>query len=174
MFLGAGAAGIGVADQIGRALQERYGLSFEECRELFYMIDSRGLVTAHRSDRLSNFKIPYARRDIQENVKDLIDIVKLVKPTALIGLSGQQGAFTHEVIRLMGEINEKPIIFPLSNPTIKAECSFQDAFNLTEGKVVFASGSPFDPITKDDKIYVPSQGNNLYTFPGMSHIECIL
>lgn len=169
MFLGAGAAGIGVADQIGRALQVRYDLTDEECRGIFYMIDSKGLVTTHRGDQLADFKLPYARQDIKENVKGLEDIVKLVKPTALIGLSGQPNAFTHEVIRLMGEINEKPIIFPLSNPTVKAECSFQDAFDLTQGRVIFASGSPFDPIHSDGKTYNPSQGNNLYTFPGLGY-----
>ncbi|XP_055389035.1 NADP-dependent malic enzyme-like [Condylostylus longicornis] len=169
LFLGAGAAGIGVADQIGRGLQQRYNLSREECFPLFFMVDSKGLVTRHRGDELASFKVPYARQDIKENVVDLLDIVKLVKPTALIGLSGQPGAFTNDVLRVMAAVNKKPIVFPLSNPTNKAECSFKDAFEISDGRVVFASGSPFDPITSEGKTYVPSQGNNLYTFPGLGY-----
>lgn len=167
VFLGAGAAGIGVADQIMRALIARYGVAEKECRTMFYMVDSRGLVTTHRGDKLADFKVPYARDDIPEKYTGLVEIVKAIKPTALIGLSGQPGAFTEEIIKLMSTYNKQPIIFPLSNPTAMAECTFQQAFDVSEGRVVFAAGSPFDPIEKDGKVHQPSQGNNLYTFPGL-------
>lgn len=171
VFYGAGAAGIGVADQIARALEQRYGLSLEACRSLFYMVDSKGLVTTHRGDALASFKLPYARSDVTETLRDLNDVITKVRPVALIGLSGQPGAFTPEVLKLMGDINTAPIIFPLSNPTVKAECTFQQAYDASQGRVIFASGSPF-PAIKDDKtqsIRKPSQGNNLYTFPGLGY-----
>lgn len=168
-MVGCGAAAVGVANQICAGLQQIHGMTLAQCRAVFYMVDSKGLVTSHRGDKLTGFKVPYARSDIKENLTDLAAIVKSIKPTALIGLSGQAGAFSHEVIALMGDINKRPIIFPLSNPTVKSECSFKDAFELTQGRVVFASGSPFDPITANGKTYEPAQGNNLYAFPGLGY-----
>lgn len=171
VFFGAGAAGIGVADQIARALQHRYGLTMDECRALFYMVDSKGLVTTHRGDVLQPFKVPYARTDVTESIKDLNEVVAKVRPVALIGLSGQPGAFSPELLHLMGEINLSPIIFPLSNPTVKAECTFQQAYDATAGRVIFASGSPFPSIIDPSTAILrkPSQGNNLYTFPGLGY-----
>ncbi|HMU05903.1 MAG TPA: malic enzyme-like NAD(P)-binding protein, partial [Saprospiraceae bacterium] len=92
---------------------------------------------------------------------------KVLKPDVLIGASGAHGTFTQEVIEIMSEINERPVIFALSNPTSKAECTAEEAYTWSKGKAVFASGSPFDPVEYEDKRFVPGQGNNVYIFPGV-------
>eukprot|EP00921_Rhytidocystis_pertsovi_P020451 GHVQ01032600.1.p1 GENE.GHVQ01032600.1~~GHVQ01032600.1.p1 ORF type:complete len:630 (+),score=68.71 GHVQ01032600.1:161-2050(+) len=173
LFLGAGSAGIGVADQIGRALQHRHGMTPEECKRIFYMIDSKGLITKQRGDfdSLASFKKPYVR-ETDSAVTDVLATVKQIKPHAIIGLSGQGGQFNDEVLKTMGELNERPIVFSLSNPTTKSECTAEAAFRQTNGRVVFASGSPFPTVqvpTSDGgtKTLQPSQGNNMYVFPGL-------
>jgi len=169
IFLGAGSAGIGVADQIVEVMvTSEKGLTREEARKRFYFLDSDGLLSTHRTkNKFAAHKIPYVRDDVQP-VKELIDVIKAVKPTALIGLSGIGGVFTEEVIREMAKINEKPIIFSLSNPTTNSECTARQAYEWTDGRVIFASGSPFDPVTLDDgRTFVPGQGNNMYIFPGL-------
>eukprot|EP00922_Rhytidocystis_sp_ex-Travisia-forbesii_P008677 GHVS01012705.1.p1 GENE.GHVS01012705.1~~GHVS01012705.1.p1 ORF type:complete len:396 (+),score=57.82 GHVS01012705.1:841-2028(+) len=171
LFLGAGSAGIGVADQIGRALEHVYGMTRDECVQMFYMVDTKGLVYTSRGDKLASFKVPYARKDVQKDVGDLISlsgIVDVVKPHALIGLSGQTGQFTDEILKKMSDMNKRPIIFPLSNPTKKAECTAEAAFRVSEGRVLFASGSPFPPVKlpSGEELQL-SQGNNMYVFPGL-------
>ena len=163
LFLGAGEAGIGTADVFVAALKEQ-GMSEEEARRHCWFVDSRGLLCAGR-DNITEHKEPYAHD--HEYIDNLLDAVTTLKPTALLGLSGQPQTFTKEIVEAMGEINERPIIFALSNPTSKAECTAEQAYTWTNGRVVFASGSPFDPVKLDNRMFVPGQGNNAYIFPGV-------
>eukprot|EP01027_Heterolobosea_sp_BB2_P014898 GEZU01021367.1.p1 GENE.GEZU01021367.1~~GEZU01021367.1.p1 ORF type:complete len:526 (+),score=230.69 GEZU01021367.1:92-1669(+) len=165
VFLGAGSAGIGVADQIVAWMVEE-GLTLEEARSAFYFVDSKGLVTANRA-KLEPHKVNFARKDITENLTTLLDVVKYVKPTGLIGLSSMGGAFTEEIIREVSKHAQRPIIFPLSNPTSQSECTAEQAYTFSEGRCVMASGSPFAPVEYNGKIYTPGQGNNMYIFPGL-------
>eukprot|EP01004_Peranema_trichophorum_P003079 NODE_2090_length_1692_cov_46.021670_g1786_i0.p1 GENE.NODE_2090_length_1692_cov_46.021670_g1786_i0~~NODE_2090_length_1692_cov_46.021670_g1786_i0.p1 ORF type:complete len:431 (-),score=63.39 NODE_2090_length_1692_cov_46.021670_g1786_i0:222-1514(-) len=166
VFFGAGSAGVGVADQI-LALMRARGVPEEQVRKQLYLVDTKGLVTANRGDKLADHKIPYARHDVEVQLGTLLDIVKTYKPTALIGLAGQPAVFTEEIIKEMFKYCEKPIIFPLSNPTSKAECSAEQAYTWTNGKCIFASGSPFAPVELNGKKHIPGQGNNMYVFPGL-------
>jgi malate dehydrogenase (oxaloacetate-decarboxylating)(NADP+) len=99
-------------------------------------------------------------------MKDLVDIIKYIKPTALLGLSTIKSAFYKEVVETMAELNPRPIIFPLSNPVRLSECEFGEAVEWTKGKVIFASGSPFDPVRYEGRTLHAGQGNNMYIFPG--------
>ncbi len=163
LFLGAGEAGIGVADIFCAALAEQ-GITPEEARRHCWFVDSHGLVTDDRTD-LAAHKRPYAH--LHPPVADFLQAVQTLRPTAIIGLSGQTALFTREVIEAMAEINERPIILALSNPTVKAECTAAEAYGWTGGRAVFASGSPFDPVTLGTQRFVPGQGNNAYIFPGV-------
>ncbi len=163
LFLGAGEAGIGIGDLIASAMVEE-GLTLEEARLRNWFVDSKGLVVKSRTD-LQAHKVPYAH-DF-EFVPDLISAVKALKPTAIIGVSGMARTFTKEVVEEMGAINERPIIFALSNPTANSECTAEEAYTWTQGRAVFASGSPFDPVRYDGRTYVPGQANNAYIFPGV-------
>jgi malate dehydrogenase (oxaloacetate-decarboxylating)(NADP+) len=170
VFYGAGSAAIGVAKQIQEYLEIEHGLSEEDARNMFYICDSKGLVTMDRGDRLAEHKVYYARRDNEgSQIKGLQDIIKHVKPTTLIGLSSDAGAFNFNVLNLMSKINKQPIVFPLSNPSIKAECNFEDAMKATNNSVVFASGTAFPPyvIPETQQTRYPGQGNNMYMFPGL-------
>merc|ERR1712137_371581 len=168
VFFGAGSAGIGVADMIVSFIAMKTGKSQAEARKQFWFVDSRGMITENRGDTLADHKVPYARKDNGDTqLKSLVDVVKYVKPNALIGLSGQGQSFTEEIITLMKENNESPIIFALSNPTKKAECTATQAYEWTDGKAIFASGSPFDPVEINGKVLVPGQGNNMFIFPGL-------
>ena len=164
IFLGAGSAAVGIADMIVAGMVEE-GLSRQEAQKKFWFLDSKGLVTTTRGDKLVEHKIPYAREE--KFIKSLLDVVKTVKPTALIGVSKQPGAFSEKIIREMKKHVDIPIIFALSNPTSKSECTPAQAYEWTEGNVVYASGSPFDPIKYKGKIYTTGQGNNMYIFPGV-------
>ena len=163
LFLGAGEAGIGIADVFVAALREE-GLSTEDARKHCWFVDSRGLLVAGR-DNIAEHKKPYAHEG--KFTADFREAVNTLKPTAILGLSGQPASFTQPIVEAMAEINERPIIFALSNPTSKAECTAEQAYNWTNGRAVFASGSPFDPVTIDNKVFVPGQGNNAYIFPGV-------
>jgi malate dehydrogenase (oxaloacetate-decarboxylating)(NADP+) len=163
LFLGAGEAGIGIADVFIAALKEE-GMSEEDARKHCWFVDSRGLVCAER-ENLAAHKLPYAHE--HPYIDNLLDAVKELKPTAIFGLSGQPQRFTKEIIEAVSEINERPIIFALSNPTSMAECTAEQAYTWSKGKAVFASGSPFDPVTYRNKTFVPGQGNNAYIFPGV-------
>jgi malic enzyme len=166
VFFGAGSAGIGVADSIVRVMQEK-GMSIEEGRKRFWFVDSKGLVTTNRGDILEKHKIPYARNDVIHQLTNLVDIIKFVKPHGIIGLSGISKAFTKEVIEELSKCSEHPIIFSLSNPTSKSECTAKEAYEWSNGKCIFASGSPFEPVIYNNKVYIPGQGNNMYIFPGL-------
>jgi malate dehydrogenase (oxaloacetate-decarboxylating)(NADP+) len=163
LFLGAGEAGIGIADLIVTALVEQ-GLSEEEARKRCWFVDSKGLVVADRTD-LVEHKRPYAHD--YAKMTDFAAIVDALKPTALIGVSGQPAKFTPTILQHMAEYNERPIIFALSNPTSKSECTAAEAYTHTNGRAVFASGSPFNPVEYNGTTYVPGQANNSYVFPGV-------
>lgn len=165
MFYGAGSAAVGIADMIVAGIMEESGISIEEARKRFWLLDSQGLVVKNGPRELQEHKIPYARDE--EHVDNLLDVVKQVKPTILVGVSGQGQTFTEEIIREMHSHVDEPIIFALSNPTSKSECTAEQAYRWTDGKAIFASGSPFDPVRMKGKIYVPGQGNNMFIFPGV-------
>jgi malate dehydrogenase (oxaloacetate-decarboxylating)(NADP+) len=163
LFLGAGEAGIGIAENIVAYLVEE-GLTLAEARKRCWFVDSKGLIVKSR-DQLTEHKLHFAHDHAP--CADLFSAVKSLKPTMLVGVSGQAKSFTPEIIRAMGEFNARPVIFALSNPTSKAECTAEDAYTLTHGRAVFASGSPFAPVNIGGKMIVPGQGNNSYIFPGV-------
>jgi malate dehydrogenase (oxaloacetate-decarboxylating)(NADP+) len=163
LFLGAGEAAVGIADLSVAAMIEK-GLSEEEARQRCWLFDSKGLVVRSR-DNLAEHKQAYAHEG--EFLEDFHTAVKAFEPTAIIGVSGQPNTFTPEILATMAELNDRPIVFALSNPTSKAECTAESAYGHTGGRVIFASGSPFDPLTYEGKTYVPGQGNNAYIFPGV-------
>jgi len=163
LFLGAGEAGIGIADVFVAALLEE-GLTSEEARKHCWFVDSRGLVENSR-DNLAEHKLPYAHEHAP--CASFLEAVQSLQPTAILGLSGQPSTFTKEVVEALASSNEHPIIFALSNPTSKAECTAEQAYTWSDGKAIFASGSPFDPVTYKGRTLVPGQGNNAYIFPGV-------
>jgi len=163
LFLGAGSAATGVADLIVAAMREQ-GLSESQARGRCWFVDSKGLVVDSRAD-LASHKKPYAHAHAP--VGSLAEAIEALEPTGLMGLSAQPGAFDEGIVRAMARINRRPTIFALSNPTSKAECSAEAAYRWSEGRAVFASGSPFDPVELDGQRFVPGQGNNAYIFPGL-------
>ncbi len=163
LFLGAGEAAIGIGDLVSSAMMEE-GLSLSEAHLKCWFVDSNGLVVGSRND-LAEHKRPYAH-DYPFH-KDLFSAVDAVKPTAVIGVSGQPNTFTPDILRTMARINKRPIIFALSNPTSKAECTAEEAYRYTEKRAIFASGSPFSEVNIDGQTFVPGQANNAYIFPGV-------
>ena len=163
LFLGAGEAGTGIADLIVAALVDE-GLPEFEARRRCWFVDSRGLVVADRT-RLAEHKRPYAHT--HDRISNFESAVEALRPTALVGVSGQPDLFTRRALESMAEFNVRPIVFALSNPTSRSECTAEQAYRWTEGRAVFASGSPFDPVEVDGKTHVPGQGNNAYIFPGV-------
>lgn len=163
LFLGAGEAAIGIADLMVNAL-EKEGLASEEARQRIFLFDSKGLVVRGRSD-LNEVKLRYAHPS--EECATFLEAIDHIKPTAIVGVSAQAGAFNAYVLTAMARINERPVIFALSNPTSKAECTAREAYTYTEGRCIFACGSPFGPVEIEGKTYVPRQGNNSYVFPGI-------
>ncbi len=163
LFLGAGEAGTGSGNLMVAAMVDE-GLTEKEARERFWFVDSKGLVVKSRPD-LDERKLPYAHH--VEFIPDFLGCVETLKPTAIIGVSGKPHMFTQQVLEAMTRINERPIVFSLSNPTSKTECTAQEAYTWTNGRAIFASGSPFDSLTVHNQTFVPAQGNNVYIFPGM-------
>jgi len=163
LFVGAGEAGIGTADTFVAALVEE-GVSAEDARNCCYFVDSKGLLVTGRKTMASH-KQPYAKD--HPAIDDLLEVIQTLKPTVIIGLSGQPGTFSKAIIEIMSAINERPIIFALSNPTSKAECTAEQAYSWSGGRAIFASGSPFEPVTYANQTYIPGQGNNVYIFPGV-------
>ena len=167
VFLGSGSAGVGVAKQIVDYFVSE-GLTEEQARSCFYLVDSKGLVTSDRGDKLAEHKIYFSRHDNEgRQFKALDEVIEYVKPTILMGLSTIGGAFTPKILQKMAAWNQRPIIFPLSNPSSKSECTFEEAVTHTDGRALFASGSPFQPFRYKNKVYHPGQGNNMYVFPGI-------
>ncbi|KAL7019053.1 hypothetical protein ACKWTF_010994 [Chironomus riparius] len=166
LFLGAGEAAIGIADLCVKAMMTE-GTSQEEAREKIWMVDIDGLLAKGRPEgKLGGHKWYYAKE--HEVMKDFTEIVREVQPSILIGASAAGGAFKPEILEMMAEFNERPIIFALSNPTSKAECTAQQAYTATKGKCIFASGSPFGTVEYEGKVFEPGQGNNAYIFPGIA------
>lgn len=163
LFYGAGEAGVGIGQLTVSALVAD-GMDRAEAMRRCWFMDSKGLVVKSRTD-LAHHKLPFAHE--HPPLETLLEVVETVRPTALIGVSGQPATFTPEVLTAMGRINERPIIFALSNPTSKSECTAEQAYVATDGRAVFASGSPFAPVTFGGREYVPGQGNNAYIFPGI-------
>ncbi|KAH8606211.1 Malic enzyme N terminal domain [Trypanosoma vivax] len=177
VVFGAGSAAVGVAQFIVDLVARTYKKTTEEVRKAVYLIDTKGLVTTTRGDTLAAHKVSWARTDItaeqSNSLRTLLDVVKFVKPTALIGLGAQGGVFTEDVVRLMASNCKRPVLFPLSNPSSKAEIIPEDAYKWTDGAAIVASGSPFPPCVLNGKQLSASQGNNLYVFPGIG-LGCAL
>lgn len=164
LFFGAGEAACGIANLIADALVSE-GLSREEALKHCALFDSKGLVTKSRMDELAAHKKPFAHD--YAKCTDFVEAIKMIKPTGIIGVAAQPRTFTTEVLEEMARLNERPIIFALSNPTSRAECTAVEAYRVTKGKALYASGSPFAPVEYEGKTFVPRQGNNSYVFPAL-------
>lgn len=164
LFFGAGEAGTGSADQLAIAMNVLDGTPLEEARSKMFLFDIDGLVTTHRKTSAPGHA-PYAK-DMEPDT-DLLSCIRKIRPTAIVGLSTAGGAFTDEVLQLMGEINIHPIIFPLSNPNSKSECTPLSAYRATQGRALVATGSPFPQAEINGKTLVPRQGNNAYIYPAV-------
>jgi malate dehydrogenase (oxaloacetate-decarboxylating)(NADP+) len=163
LFLGAGEAATGIADLIVSAMTAE-GLTEAQARQRNWLFDSRGLVVGSRND-LTEHKRPYAHDHAP--IRDYPAAIRDLKPTAIIGVAAVGGSFTPDVLQTMARLNKQPIVFALSNPTSKAECSAEEAYRHTGGRALFACGSPYDPVKLDGRTFVPRQGNNSYIFPGV-------
>ncbi|MBQ8828833.1 MAG: oxaloacetate-decarboxylating malate dehydrogenase [Burkholderiaceae bacterium] len=163
LFFGSGQVAIGIANLLMVALCKE-GLTTEEASQRIYLFDSKGLVTVDRDD-LQEIKRPFAHVDDAETT--LLDAIELIRPSVIVGTAAQAGAFNAYVLGAMARINARPIIFSLSNPSSKTECSARDAYIYTAGSCLYAGGSPFAPIEHNGKHWIPSQSNNLYVFPGI-------
>ncbi|KAJ8445853.1 hypothetical protein Cgig2_027934 [Carnegiea gigantea] len=166
LFLGAGEAGTGIAELIALHMSKQTNEPIEEMRKRIWLVDSKGLVVSSRKESLQKFKLPWAHE--HEPITTLLEAVQDIKPTVLIGTSGQGKTFTKEVIEAMSDLNEKPLILALSNPTSQSECTAEEAYTWSQGKAIFASGSPFPPFEYEGKTFVPGQANNAYIFPGLA------
>jgi malate dehydrogenase (oxaloacetate-decarboxylating)(NADP+) len=162
LFLGAGSAATGIADLMVAALKEA-GLSKQDAKRRLWFVDVNGLVVAQR-DNLMPHNRPYAH---ECQPMGFAEAVKAIEPHVLIGATGAPGTFTREIIESMAAGNERPVIFALSNPTSRAECTAQQAYEWSDGRALFASGSPFEPVRWNGRLFRPSQSNNAYVFPGM-------
>jgi malate dehydrogenase (oxaloacetate-decarboxylating)(NADP+) len=162
MFLGAGSASTGIADLMTAAFEEE-GLSREEARKRLWFVDVNGLVVKGRKDLMPH-NLPYAH---EASPRGFVEAIDTIKPHVLIGATGAPGTFTQAVIERMSAINDRPAIFALSNPTSQAECTAEQAYAWSKGRAIFASGSPFEPVTYQGKTLRPAQGNNAYVFPGI-------
>jgi malate dehydrogenase (oxaloacetate-decarboxylating)(NADP+) len=154
---------MGIGDLIVDAMVEE-GSTREAAISRCWFMDSKGLVESGRKD-LQDHKKLYAHKF--KPIPDLLTAVKELKPTALIGVSGRPGQFSKEIIEAMASFNKRPVIFALSNPTANSECTAEEAYRWSEGRAVFASGSPFAPVVYNGTTFVPGQGNNAYIFPGI-------
>ena len=163
LFFGAGSAAVGNADLVCQQMV-REGMSDADAHARCWLVNSRGLVTAETTG-LSEFQLPFAHAHVP--VKDLAEIVEAVKPSVLIGVSTIPHSFNRKVIEAMSRINDRPVIFPYSNPTSKSECTAHEAVEWSKGHAIFASGSPFAPLHYKDRLFVPGQGNNVYIYPAI-------
>ena len=173
VVVGFGSAGLGITNLLAQFIEDR-GLSKEQARACFYGIDFYGLITEERKNVTAEQQ-PYARKEQEvqswrqtSGAITLLDVVRNVKPTVLIGVSGQAGAFTEEAVREMAAHTSRPVIFPLSNPTSRSEATPQDLMNWTEGRALIGTGSPFEPVNFGGKTIHIAQTNNSYIFPGLA------
>jgi malate dehydrogenase (oxaloacetate-decarboxylating)(NADP+) len=164
LFLGAGSAGTGIAELISQAMAGA-GMDIHEARRRNALFDINGLLVTSRAD-LAEFQRPFAQDHAP--ISTFVEAVKALKPTGIIGVSAVPKLFNREVIQTMAELNQRPIIFPYSNPTSRSECSAEEAYRWSDGRAIFASGSPFPPVDVDGRRFVPNQGNNVYIFPAMA------
>jgi malate dehydrogenase (oxaloacetate-decarboxylating) len=173
VILGAGSAAIGVADMIRTAMVDE-GLSQEEAVSRFWFVDIKGLLLRSRDDLTEEQRV-YARDDKEisdwdvsgDHAPGLAEVVRHMEPTVLIGLSTAHGAFTEDIVRQMASTCERPIIFPLSNPTSRSEADPADLARWTDGKVLVATGSPYPPLKVDGREVPVAQANNVYVFPAI-------
>ena len=163
LFLGGGSAGTGIAELVSQAMA-REGMDIVEARQRNVLFDVNGLIVASRTD-LADFQKPFAQD--RAPIGTFVEAVKALRPTAIIGVSAVPKLFTHDVIAAMAEINERPMIFPYSNPTSRSECTAEEAYRWSDGRAIFASGSPFPPVEVGGRHFVPGQGNNVYIFPAL-------
>ncbi|EPS64484.1 malic enzyme, partial [Genlisea aurea] len=164
LFLGAGEAGTGIAELIALEIAKKTDVPLEVARRKIWLVDSKGLIIRSRMESLQHFKRPWAHE--HEPVRTLLDAVKAIRPTVLIGSSGAGRTFSKEVVEAMTSFNETPVILALSNPTSQSECTAEEAYKWSEGRAIFASGSPFSPVEYNGKLYTSGQANNAYIFPG--------
>jgi malate dehydrogenase (oxaloacetate-decarboxylating)(NADP+) len=163
LFLGAGSAATGIAELISLAMAQE-GMDLAAARQRNALFDINGLLVTSRTD-LADFQKPFAQDHAP--ISTFVEAVEALRPTAIIGVSAVPKLFTREVIEAMAKINKRPIIFPYSNPTSRSECTAEEAYRWSEGRAVFASGSPFPPVEINGRRFVPGQGNNVYIFPAM-------
>jgi malate dehydrogenase (oxaloacetate-decarboxylating)(NADP+) len=167
LIVGAGEAGLGIANLTAMTISQECNGPEKEARKNIFLVDSRGLITKDRpSGGITEQKADFAHE--YEHIDNLADAVKALKPSILIGVTAKPKTFTEEIVKEMITNHENPLIFPLSNPTSKAECTAEEAYQWTDGKCIFASGSPFPPVKYKGRTYIPGQGNNTYIFPGLS------
>jgi malate dehydrogenase (oxaloacetate-decarboxylating)(NADP+) len=171
LFFGAGEAGTGIAELVAQEVAKQGKIPLDEARKKTWLFDSHGLVTKSRKEDMMHYKLNFAHE--HEPVNDLLSAVKKVKPSVLVGTSTVGGTFTKEVLEAVCENHETPIIFALSNPTRKAECTAEDCYKFTKGKALFASGSPFPPVKYEGKEYIIGEANNCYIFPGVA-MGCLI
>ena len=156
-----------IATLLVRAMEKREGIPKEEGIKKVWLKDSKGLIVKNRPEGgINAHKAPFAHEF--EPMTDLEEMVKVLKPSVMIGAAAVGGVFTQEIIEEMSRLNKHPIIFALSNPTHKAECTAEQAYTFSEGRAIFASGSPFPDFEMNGKLYKPGQGNNAYIFPGVA------
>jgi malate dehydrogenase (oxaloacetate-decarboxylating)(NADP+) len=158
LFAGAGEAGTGIAELISYAISYESSVTIEEARKKIFLVDSKGLITKARLEGLQHHKVNYAH-EVPKECRTFEEAIDLLQPTGIIGVSAIPNYFDQTCCQKMAAMNEKPLIFALSNPTSKAECTARQAYEWTDGRAIFSSGSPFDPVTlADGRKFVPGQG----------------
>ena len=163
LFVGAGSANIGIADLVAGAIADE-GMDLAEARRWCWFMDSKGLIVEGR-DRVKPHALNYAHE--HEPVVGIAEAIEALSPTVLVGATGQRGIFNREVIEAMSRAHDRPVVFALSNPTSRSEATAEEVYGWSGGRAVFASGSPFDPVTVEGRTFVPGQSNNVYIFPGI-------
>ncbi|WP_309411160.1 NAD-dependent malic enzyme [Desulfobulbus sp.] len=163
LFMGAGSAGTGIAELISEAMVLE-GLAIEQARARCWLFDVNGLLQTSRTD-IADFQRPFTH--VHPPTKSFVKAVESIRPTAIIGVSTVPKLFSQQIIEAMSRINRRPIIFPYTNPTSRSECTAEEAYRWSNGKAIFASGSPFAPVSFNGQKFVPGQGNNIYIFPAI-------